>query len=142
MIYATLDDLHERAGEDEIRQIADHDGDGTADPDVIDAALADATNMVNGYVSAKYPLPLHPAPDLLRTYTVSIARYKLHRHGAPDHVEKHHDDAIKALYQISKGTIALPVADGSIETPNAGVHRSYSPPQVFSDEKLRGWSDD
>lgn len=39
MTYATLEDLIERAGAAEIRQIADRDRDGTPDPDVIDAAF-------------------------------------------------------------------------------------------------------
>jgi hypothetical protein len=40
MAYATLADLLDRAGDEEILQVADRDGDGTADPDVIASAIA------------------------------------------------------------------------------------------------------
>ena len=62
MPYATLDDLIERAGETEIRQIADRDRDGAIDADVVEAALTDADNLVNGYVAAKYTVPLASVP--------------------------------------------------------------------------------
>lgn len=140
MSYATLTDLVERAGDTEIRSIADRDRDGTADPDVVAAALADADNTIDGYVGAKYDLPLQTVPALVNTWAVSIARYVLHRNGAPDHVEKDYKEAISALKDVARGLIALPVAAG--ETPPTAVNgtvMSSHPDQVFTPEKLRGW---
>lgn len=140
MTYATLDDLIERAGEVEIRQIADRDRDGTPDPEVIASALKAARNRIDGYVGVKYDLPLPSVPDLLNTWSVSIARYVLHRNKAPDHVKDDYDDAIASLEQLAKGLIALPVGAG--ETPPAeitGAVMAEHPPQVFTAQKLRGW---
>ena len=140
MPYATLADLIERAGQAEILQIADRDRDGTPDPAVIAAAIEDADNVVNGYVGAKYALPLPAVPDLVRTWSVSIARHVLHRNGAPEHVAVDYKDAITALKDVARGLIALPVAVGAVPPQStAGRVMAEHPPQVFTPGKLRGW---
>ena len=140
MSYATLEDLIARAGADEIRQIADRDRDGIPDPDVIEPALIDADNMIDGYVFARYSRPLPSMPPVLTSWATSIARYTLHRNGAPDHVARDYKDAIAALKDVQAGRYALPVAMGEAE-PQAETGRviSSAPPQVFTPEKLRGW---
>ncbi|WP_189383247.1 phage protein Gp36 family protein, partial [Gemmobacter nanjingensis] len=100
MSYASLPDLIARAGDAEIRQIADRDRDGTPDPDVIAAALLDADNAIDGYVGARYDLPLPTVPALVKTWAVSISRYILHRNGAPDHVRQDYTDAVAALKDV------------------------------------------
>lgn len=142
MTYASLNDLVARAGLDEIRQVADRDRDGIADPEVIEAALTHADNTVNGYVRARYALPFADVPDLVRTWAVSIARHFLHRNGAPDHVVADYKDAVAALKDVSAGRIGLPVASalGEAEPKAAnGTVMSNHPPEVFSASKLRGW---
>ncbi len=140
MPYATLADLIERASFAEIRQIADHDRDGAIDADVIEAALIDADNLVNGYVATKYAVPLASVPDLVRTWSVSIARYVLHRNGAPEHVATDYKDAIAALKDVARGNIVLPVQDGAAPLDTtAGTVMAEHPPLVFTPDKLRGW---
>lgn len=140
MTYATLSDLTERAGEVELRQIADRDRDGQPDPQVITAALEDADNTVNGYIGARYRLPLVSVPALVVTWSVSIARYVLHRNGAPEHVAQDYKDAIAALKDVARGLVSLPVAEGE-QGPDAqtGAVMAEHPPQVFTAQKLRGW---
>lgn len=141
MTYATLDDLVERAGLAEIRQVADRDRDGTPDPDVVAAALQDADDAINGYLGARYDLPLPSVPPQLRPWAVSIARYILHRNGAPDHVAQDYKDAIAALKDVARGLIALPVGAGeTAPTAITGQSMAAHPPQVFTPGKLRGWS--
>ncbi len=139
MTYASLEDLTERAGTDEILQIADRDDDLVADPDVIDAALAHADNIVNGYIASKYPLPLATTPPLVLTWATSIARYFLHRDGPPDYVETDYKDAIAALKDVARGLIAIPDIAGAVPEAATGTHLSDIPSQVFSPENLRGW---
>lgn len=140
MTYATLPDLIERAGEKEILQVADRDRDGIPDPDVIAAAIRDGMNVVNGYVATKYRVPFGSVPDLVRTWTVSIARYTLHRNTPPTHVRDDYDDAIAALKDVAAGRNVLPVEEGE-EPPTAvaGKVIAAHPPQVFTAHKLRGW---
>ncbi len=141
MPYASLPDLIERAGEDEILQVADRDNDGTADPDVIEAALVHADNLANGYVAVRYALPLTLVPDLLRTWCVSIARYYLHRDGAPDYVVRDYKDATAALKDLARGVIDLPIGgDDPAPAPSETGRVSVSGPDpVFTAENLKGW---
>ena len=140
MTYATLTDLIERAGAAELRQIADRDKDGVPDPGVIEAALVDADNAIDGYVFARYARPLSSIPPVLKTWAASIARYILHRNGAPDHVAQDYKDAIAALKDVAAGRYALPVATGESD-PVAQTGRVLAghPAQVFTSQKLRGW---
>ncbi len=140
MTYATLTDLIERAGAEEIRQIADRDRDGTPDPEVVEAALTGADNTIDGYVFARYSRPLPSLPPVLTVWAVSIARYTLHRNGAPDYVAQDYKDTLVALKDVAAGRYALPVADGEPE-PQAqtGTVMAQHPAQVFTPEKLRGW---
>lgn len=137
MSYATLQDLIERAGELEIRQIADRDRDGTPDPAVIEAALVHADNIVNGYVGAKYTLPLASSPPILVTWSVSIARYFLHRNGAPEHVTADYKDAVNGLKDVARGLVALPDGSGIEPAPASGSFLSEIPDAHFSG--VRDW---
>jgi phage gp36-like protein len=140
MSYASLTDLIARAGDAEIRQIADRDRDGIADQAVVDAALVDADNLINGYVGVKYDVPLVSVPDLVRTWAVSVARYILHRNGAPENVAQDYKDAIAALKDVAGGRIALPVATGGTPVATTGNQvMSGGPDDVFTAERLRGW---
>ena len=139
MTYATLDDLNERAGATEINQVADRDNSGEADGSVITAALEDADNIINGYVTQKYPPPFASTPSLLRTWAVSIARYVLHRDGAPDYVETDYKDAIASLKDVARGLMSIPDATGVTPTQINGTTQSYHPEEVFTEENLRGW---
>ena len=140
MSYATLDDLIDRAGEAELRQIADRDRDGVIDADVVAAALATADAAIDGYVGAKYALPLPSVPSIVRGWAISIARYTLHRNGAPDHVGQDYKDAILALKDVSRGLITLPVAAGETAAAvSGGTVIAAHPEPVFTPARLAGW---
>lgn len=139
MTYATLSDLIDRAGEYEILQVADRDDSGAPDETVVAKALSDADNIINGYVASKYDLPFVEVPDLLSTWSTSIARYLLHRDGAPEHIEADYKDALSGLKDVSFGRIALTGVSGATQDQASGTHLSSAPDQVFTDHELRGW---
>ena len=140
MTYASLNDLVDRAGEDEILQVADRDDDGIADPDVVAASLTHADNTVNGYLATRFAMPLTAAPPIVVTWAVAIARYHLHRDGAPDYVVRDYKEALGQLKDAARGLIDLPGVDG-ITPPatSSGSVRIEGPEPVFSRDKLEGW---
>ena len=141
MPYAALDDLIERAGASEISEVADRDGDGVPDADVIGAALTTADTTIASYLAVRYAVPLATVPDVVRKWAVAIARYNLHRDGAPDHVVRDYKDALAELKDAGAGRLLLPDASGvqPTATPEAGaVHVSSAAP-VFDDRGLDGW---
>lgn len=141
MSYASLADLIERAGEDEILQVADRDSDGVIDPDVVTAALVHADNMANGYLAVRFALPLATVPDLLRTWCISIARYHLHRDGPPDHIVRDYRDAIASLKDLARGVIDLPIGvnDPAPAASSSGAAVVVGDEPVFSKACLEGW---
>lgn len=109
MTYAIKSDLETRFGADEILQLADRDGSGTADTGVVDAVLADADVEIDGYVSVLYTLPLLTAPALLKQLACDISRYRLWKDRASEQVRQGYEDAVATLKRISAGTVRLPV---------------------------------
>lgn len=140
MAYATLVDLIARAGGLEISQVADRDDDGTADPDVIAAALDAADERINAWLGGRYRIPLTTVPAIVRSWAVSIARYHLHRDGAPDHVVKDYDDAVKELQAAAAGKIGLPGVDGlTPAAPSGSGITSSCPEAVFTADNMEGF---
>lgn len=117
MTYATTDDLARRFGSPRLLELADRDADGVADAGVVETALADAGQAVNGYVAGRYRVPLDPVPDQVVRWTADIAWYFLHGDSPPDGVAANYKAAITALRDVQAGRITL-VAAG-IETPAA-----------------------
>lgn len=140
-MYATLDDLVNRAGETEILQVADRNGDDAADDAVITAAIEHAQSIIDGYIGGKYLLPLSEVPELVQTWTVSIARYWLHGNGPPDYVVKDYDDALSALKDVAKGTIVLPLASGAVAdvSGNSNGFMISDPCTSTAGSILKGW---
>jgi phage gp36-like protein len=120
MTYAGVSDLVERFGEAEIRQLTDRDLTGAIDEVVAMRALQDANAEIDGYLSARYQLPLSHVPVVLVRLCVDLARYNLHDGHAPDHIVRRHQDAVDMLKRISNGQVALGLSlDGqSAETTN------------------------
>ena len=140
MSYASLQDLIERAGETEVLQVADRDGDGAADPDVVEAALFTADERINAYLAVRYRVPLGSIPPIVLGWAVSIARYTLHRDGQPEWVVRDYKDAIAELKDAAAGRIAVPDAEGLTPAPSSGgAISSESPEPAFTRDRLEGW---
>ena len=78
MPYATQSDLEERFGPQELAQLTDRVDGLMPDPAVIARALADAEAEIDGYLAARYTVPLSAVPAVLVRLTCDIARYRLY----------------------------------------------------------------
>lgn len=140
MSYASQNDLSARFGLDELAQVSDQSGRGVLDQDVVDRALEDANAEVDGYLSARYSLPLALAniPAILKRVTCDIARYRLWNDRASDEVRQRYEDARRLLEQIAAGKVrlGLPEADTPAESLAAG--RESNPP-VFDRGSMGYW---
>lgn len=140
MAYATLQDLIDRFGEEELIQLTDR-----ADPpaEAVDAttverALADAGHLIDGYVAGRYALPMDPVPDLVKRLACDLARYLLHTHAATEVVKDNHRDALRALADIAAGRITLQAA--GISAPAAGdAVQASAPERIFTRDSLGGF---
>lgn len=140
-MYASLADLQTLCGDEELIQLTDRADppSGEIDEIVTAAALTAATHIIDGYVGAQYQLPLSSPVPVLTDYACDIARYRLYKTAATEQVQRRFDDAIKALVNISRGVIKLPIAEGGGEPAGRdGVIRIASEQRTFSRTSMRG----
>ena len=138
MTYATQQDLENRFGEDDIRQLADRDGDGVADAAIVTDALTDADETINTYLALQYDLPLSPVPAALVRIASAIAYCYLFKSDPPEGVRKDHDAAIGTLRDIAAGRARLDVA-GDEPEPAGQVVMTDGPGRVFDRDTLKGF---
>lgn len=143
MPYASRTDLETRFGAAELAQLADRDGDGVEDAGVIDGALADADQLVNGYVAGRYAVPLSPVPDLVKRWACDIARYFLWADAVTDLVKARYEAAVNGLKDVARGAVTLQAA--GIEARDAEQATADftvlvdAPAPVFTDAALEGF---
>lgn len=161
MIYATVSDLVKRFGSEELIQLTDLDNmpPSVIDQARVDAAIADAGALIDGYVGQVYRLPVRgcmgppndPAayvvpPQLLRI-CCDAARYYLHDDLAPENeVYRRYKSAESELKKIADGTTQLACPYGGepgellTATVQSGEETSYAfSPRVFTDDSLVGY---
>ncbi|MBF0374964.1 MAG: DUF1320 domain-containing protein [Alphaproteobacteria bacterium] len=144
MPYATANDLIERYGEAEVTRLSDRAEPpaGVFDQAVVEAAIGDASHTIDGYLSARYALPLATVPPLVVVLACQMARYRLHQQtGAaelPEAVQADYRDAVRQLDAIGAGRMRLDVA-GAEPPASGGGLKVVSSPRVFGAAGLRGW---
>ncbi|MBP9100479.1 MAG: DUF1320 domain-containing protein [Nitrosomonas sp.] len=140
MTYATQQNLIDRFGEDELIQLTDRAGLGVIDATVINRALGDADATINGYLAARYTLPLsNPVPEILERLACDIARYALFEDQVTDIVEKRYKDAIARLRDVSAGKAELGISDTSNKPASTATAQMSSATPVFRREESGGF---
>lgn len=134
--YASLADMLARFDADELVQLADAaDVDDQKLADRVDAAVATVTATIDGYLAAKYQLPIEPTPPLVTEIACDLARHKLYRVAPPDSVKDARDVAMKQLQDIAKGVIKLDRGSEAIpDRPEAVL--IGGPPKLFGRDNL------
>lgn len=138
MTYATQLDMTERFGEQEVIQLTDRDGTGAIVTAVLDAALADADSMIDGYLATRYTLPLASPPTVLARIACDLARYYLYDDKAPPQVAERYQAAVAFLKSVSRGEVTLgvpAVTDGAA----TGTAEMQSGGRVFGRDQGHGF---
>ena len=137
-MYCTEADLITRFGS-EITELADRDGDNSADAGVIDNAISDASALIDGYLSSRYSVPVSPAPVLIVGLACDISRRKLFTDRAPEQVQRAFDSALSVLRDNANGRGNIDAAKADATTPSSGSFAVSAPDRVFSDSALTGF---
>jgi len=136
MAYATQADMEIKYGEKDLIELSDRAFTGEIASAVIEAALADAAALIDGYVGKRYQVPVMPVPSLLNRLAMVIAYYELHNGRYSDQVRAAYDDALRTLANISGGIMTLPVAGTTSEAESAAAEVVYDmAPRQFSRKK-------
>lgn len=139
MSYATAADLSQRFGEAELAQLADPLHTGEPDAAVLALALADADAEINGYLAARYALPLPVVPAVLVRVACDIARYRLWADRASEEVRRRYDDATRVLVNISKGVVALGLAQADTAPTPSLASFAAGPVRVWGRDNSAGY---
>lgn len=124
MNYATINDLIERFGSDELEAIALSESHDTLDESRITTALADASRQIDSYLRLRHSVPLNPVAGVIVSACADIARFHLHDDHAPEAVKERYQATIRWLKDIAAGTASLGADDNTITGTGRVVRRS------------------
>lgn len=139
MSYAGVQDLVERYGEQEIIQLTDRDHAGVIGAVVVERALRDAAAEIDGYLAARYVLPLATVPTVLVRLCADLARYYLYDDHAPEQVVRRHKAAIELLRRISTGEVALGLSEDGEEAQASDGAEMESDGRIWGRANSRGF---
>lgn len=133
MPYASQADLVSRFGEQELIEQTDRANAAVIDAAVLERELAYASATIDGYLAARYVLPLaDPPPDLLVGLCCDLVRYALYTDAAPDIVRDRYKDAVARLRDIGSGLIKLDLATPAVAS--SGLVDVVTSERLFSRE--------
>ncbi|RVA07642.1 DUF1320 domain-containing protein [Mesorhizobium sp. M7A.F.Ca.US.002.01.1.1] len=143
MSYAVKQDLIDRFGEKELRELTDRTNrpPTTIDDTVVGRAVNDATALIDGYIAKKYSLPLVTVPDILVKVAADLARYFLHGKAADKDspVTAAYNQAVAWLKDVAKGLIELDDGGEAPEPAGGGAIKTSAPNRVFTRDSLKGF---
>ena len=142
MGYAVQQDLVDRFGDAELKQLTDRVNGTTIDAAVVAAALADADAEVDSYLITRYTLPLTAVPDVLKLTACNIARYRLYASQsveASETVRNNYKDAVAWLRDVAAGRANLdPNASAAVPAGTGGPQYN-KPDRVFNRDTLKDY---
>lgn len=124
MSYTTQAALESRFGVDELIQLTDLYAQGVPDAERVSAAIAAAERLADGYLAARYTLPLEQAlidGSSLPDKVADIARYHLYDNAPTDQVERAYRDAVAWLKDVAAGRATLGEQDTTQAAPGRAL---------------------
>lgn len=140
MAYATVEDFVLRVGELQTIQLTDREQLGEINHDLLNLALEDSSSQMDGYLSARYALPLPQVPQNLVRLCCDLARYRLASMSGVDITEEiiaRYKLSLHELEQLAKGAISLGLPEDSEDEDS-----EYSGAVFFSNNLNRVFSRD
>lgn len=101
----------------------------------IDRLLLDVGELIDGYLSPRYPLPLDPVPGIVRAWATDVLRYRLHD-DLPEgsHITARYRDALKGLDAVRNGKLALGAS--SVPARASAGPEARAPARVMTPDTL------
>ena len=142
MSYATPQDIINRYSNQDLVQLTNEDPAAiTINSAVLQQALDDASAEIDGYLGARFVLPLSDPPSVLNRLAADIAMYRVQSlrpiHDLAD-ARKRYDDAVAMLTRVAAGELTLGIAADGRETA-ASADQAEGPARVFNRSTLKGF---
>jgi len=145
MAYCTKADLLLVMSNDLLIAVTDVEGEDVVDEDVLARAISDADAEINYYLAGLFDIPISPVPDIIRSFAVNIAIYKLSitsSGGAKDDQKTRYLQITQKLQDVSIGKVRLSAIDPEGLVSSASVTSKvsfYSATRTFTESSLRGY---
>ncbi|MHC5939244.1 gp436 family protein [Nostoc sp.] len=109
MQYATPLDFENQIGTQETIELTNLDDPSaiTVNSDRLSQILDTASGEINSYLATRYSIPVAPIPNILKTYCIDIAWYRLAQNNTPEQYATRYTNAIARLKDIEKGVMLL-----------------------------------
>lgn len=141
MRYCSLSDLELAIPPQTLIWLSNDDESATVmNPTVIEEAVLQAEELIDGYLRGRYNLPLDPMPSIVKDVTVNLTRHWLYARRPegrelPEAVTRTYKSALQVLEAIRDGkiTIGLPTGEAA---PEPGEMKVRARPQRFSTDLL------
>lgn len=136
MPYCTQADIQKRLPEQRLIDLTDDAGTGAVDTAVVDAAINDAGEEIDAYLSMRYALPFATVPAIVVRLAADLAVCNLY--ARRDHVElpKQWDSRCtasrKLLEQLAKGGLSLDVPEPAKASDDGVSATSATGDRIFS----------
>ena len=138
MAYATLQDLVDRFGAEELTLIADRTGAGVLDTVAVGRALDDAGQIIDSYLGSRYAVPLNPVDPIVTLWACDITRFLLNKSDVSDAVKARYATAIKMLGLAQSGALTLQ-ANGTDAVTLSDTVQLAGSPRVFRTDRMGGF---
>lgn len=143
-MYATLQDMLDRFGADEVTVLTDRATPATGEVDeaVLDRALRTAAAEIDAALAARYRTPVEPpVPALLTDIACDLARFALYTTHVTDAVAERAKAARAQLRMLSDGRMLLPLPAAPTPGTQAvdGADLAVTPVPMFGTAQMRGF---
>lgn len=112
-MYATAEDLEKALTNSVLAQLTDDENGQVVNQQIVEDAIKKADSIIDAYLRARYQVPVHPVPEILRDISIRLAKYFLYRRrldlDLPDTVSKEYDSAMSILKDLQSGKAVIPV---------------------------------
>ena len=119
MAYITIEDLNLPA--EVLIRLTDDAGAGEVNEEVVNKAISDAGNLIDGFCGGAYTVPFSGPPSVIKKLCVDLTLFELYnrRSLAPEHIRLKRDSALDFLKMVSAGKAVIPGAQGLVSQESA-----------------------
>lgn len=111
--YCTIENITSAMTESVVAQLSNDSTPSEVDEDVVNALIADASDLIDSFLRGRYSLPLSKSHTIIENICVDLVRYELYRRRGQTHedIRSFHAHAHALLTKIQRGEIKLDEGD-------------------------------
>lgn len=142
MSYCSQDDIERLIPAADLAVLTTENED-EPDAAVVADCIAKGDAEIDGYLGIRYQVPVSPVPELVKTMSVDLAIYNLHKRRPlmqmPETCRQSYVDRIKFLQSVVAGTATIGATAAEPPAVSQDVVEVGSSGRIFSGDSLKGF---